>query len=192
MNRFVDLSICFKINLFAYDKMAQGLQFEQDEMVTQQTSDNQLNEQFDLRQESQTEDVNVGDDLDMDDYDVDFDIDIDDSDDDKYDQLDQLGQLADINVDTTDYNLDLDSEWTPDTGLTSWVKVEWTWGKMFGLLVQLLLGLYAAKLSWTCNTKIGYSFLVKLLSAVFAWFGGILYILYYLLLRTDICRQYIK
>lgn len=173
--------------------MAQGLQLEQEEMVTQQTGDNQLDEQFDM-QEQQVQSKSESNEQDVD-FDSDLDLDLEefDLDDNTFDQLGQLGQLGQLDesnpLDPLDWELD-NSNWIPTQ--TTWIPVEWTWTKIFGLVVQIILGLYAARLSWNCNTSMRYSFLVKLVSAIFAWFGGLLYILYYLLLRTDICRQYIK
>lgn len=53
------------------------------------------------------------------------------------------------------------------------------------IVVMILLGAWAAYLSWTTNTRVGYTVPVKILcSLVAALFGGI-YLIFYYLMRSD-------
>lgn len=54
-------------------------------------------------------------------------------------------------------------------------------------LVSLVIGLFGAYLSWSCNTIQGYNVFLKIVFAFFAWFFGLLYLILYALFRSP-CR----
>jgi len=55
-------------------------------------------------------------------------------------------------------------------------------------LVSLAIGGYAAYLSYTCNTRHNVDEPFKVIYAALAFFFGLLYLVYYLLFRSDYCR----
>ena len=58
----------------------------------------------------------------------------------------------------------------------------------FGNIIGLLIGGYAAYLSYECNTRHNIDEPIKIFYSVFAFFFGFLYLIYYLLFRSDYCR----
>jgi hypothetical protein len=56
-----------------------------------------------------------------------------------------------------------------------------------GNIIALLIGGYAAYLSYTCNTRNNVDEPLKVVYAVLAFFFGLLYLIYYLLFRSDYC-----
>jgi ABC-type dipeptide/oligopeptide/nickel transport system permease component len=60
-----------------------------------------------------------------------------------------------------------------------------TW--YIGQVVGLLLGIYAAYLSWSCND--GISIMVRVLNALCAFAFGGLYLLMYFIMRHDLCES---
>ena len=58
---------------------------------------------------------------------------------------------------------------------------------IIGNIIGLLIGGYAAYLSYECNTRNNMSEPIKILYAALAFFFGLLYLLYYLLFRSDYC-----
>lgn len=70
------------------------------------------------------------------------------------------------------------------------VVVEKKSGFSFMKLVQLILSigisLYAAHLSWSCSA--GERMFMRVLSALFAWCFGIVYILYFALVKSSSCK----
>ena len=70
------------------------------------------------------------------------------------------------------------------------VVVEKKSGFSFMKLIQLVLSigisLYAAHLSWSCSA--GEHMFIRVLSALFAWFFGVIYILYFALFRSASCK----
>ncbi|AGE49282.1 hypothetical protein ATCVBr0604L_792R [Acanthocystis turfacea Chlorella virus Br0604L] len=70
------------------------------------------------------------------------------------------------------------------------VVVEKKSGFSFLKLIQLVLSigisLYAAHLSWSCSA--GEHMFIRVLSALFAWFFGVIYILYFALFRSASCK----
>ena len=57
-----------------------------------------------------------------------------------------------------------------------------------GLFMSILIGAYAAHLSYECNTKLNISEFQKILYAILAYIFGIIYLLYYFLFRSDACH----
>jgi len=55
-------------------------------------------------------------------------------------------------------------------------------------IVSLVLGAYAAYLSWTCNTKQGVSTATKVIFAYFAFMFGPIYLFYYFMFRMEQCK----
>jgi hypothetical protein len=54
------------------------------------------------------------------------------------------------------------------------------------LIIFLILGYYAAKLSWDANVKFNYSYLTCVLCAVLAFFNAPLFLIGYFLYRADL------
>ena len=62
------------------------------------------------------------------------------------------------------------------------------WGNTTSNIMGLLIGTFAAYLSWQCNSAMGYPLFLKVFLGFFAFtFGGI-YLMYYALFRYDVCR----
>lgn len=55
------------------------------------------------------------------------------------------------------------------------------------LVLGIIIGLYAAYLSWMCNDKVGYPIFIKAIFAVFAYIFGLVYLILYLLMKWDVC-----
>ena len=56
------------------------------------------------------------------------------------------------------------------------------------MLAGLLVSGVAASLSWQCNSRMGYSLAMRVLSALLAFMFGGVYLMYYVLVRSDVCR----
>ena len=59
-------------------------------------------------------------------------------------------------------------------------------------LIGTVVSLFAAWLSWTCNTRMGMDVAVKVVWAVLAYIFGFLYLIYYALVRSDACSALAK
>jgi hypothetical protein len=59
------------------------------------------------------------------------------------------------------------------------------------LLVSVLLGIYAAYLSWTSNTELGIHVGVKAVYAFFAFLFGMIYLANYFFLKRDVLGKYV-
>jgi len=57
------------------------------------------------------------------------------------------------------------------------------------MIMELLVGVIAVYLSWTCNTKAGIEVPMKIFYALFAYVFGILYLLYYAFARYSDCSS---
>lgn len=55
-------------------------------------------------------------------------------------------------------------------------------------VISFLIGIYAAYLSWTCNTATGVELPLKVIYAIFAYCFGTLYLIYYFLVRAEFCK----
>lgn len=53
----------------------------------------------------------------------------------------------------------------------------------------LLLSVYAAYLSWTCNDALGYSTFVRVIFSFIAFVFGVFYIIFYAIFRSDTCSR---
>lgn len=53
----------------------------------------------------------------------------------------------------------------------------------------VVIGLYAAYLSWQCNSKLAYNTFLKVIFAVFAYLFGLVYLILYVVMRWDTCRK---
>jgi hypothetical protein len=58
--------------------------------------------------------------------------------------------------------------------------------KLIQLILSFAISLYAAYLSWSCSA--GEHMFIRILSAMFAWIFGVLYILYFALFRSASCK----
>lgn len=54
---------------------------------------------------------------------------------------------------------------------------------LFGIIFAICIGLYAGYLSYECSSKHGEPIILKLLYSVLAFIFGLLYLLYYFLLK---------
>lgn len=59
---------------------------------------------------------------------------------------------------------------------------------MIQFVLSIAISMYAAYLSWSCSA--GEHTFIRILSALFAWFFGVLYILYYMLFKSSSCKFY--
>jgi hypothetical protein len=60
----------------------------------------------------------------------------------------------------------------------------------FGSIISILIGAYAAYLSYTCNSKRDMTLPTKIVWAIISYFFGLVYIVYYTFFRADYCSQY--
>jgi len=56
-----------------------------------------------------------------------------------------------------------------------------------GTILSLIIGLYAAYLSYDCNSKKNIPEMSKVIFAILAYFFGLFYLVYYYLFQYDIC-----
>ena len=57
------------------------------------------------------------------------------------------------------------------------------------VLTGIVVSLLAALLSWQCNSRMGYTLGLKVLSSLLAFMFGGVYLVYYVLVRADTCRM---
>ena len=60
-------------------------------------------------------------------------------------------------------------------------------GSMLGMIISIAIGGYAAYLSYECNTRHNMSEPMKIIYAILAYIFGLLYLIYYVLFRSDYC-----
>lgn len=60
--------------------------------------------------------------------------------------------------------------------------------RMFQFVLSTAISVYAAYLSWSCSA--GEHMSIRVLSAMFAFLFGVLYILYFALVRSSSCKLY--
>ena len=58
--------------------------------------------------------------------------------------------------------------------------------KLIQLVLSFAISMYAAYLSWSCSA--GEHMFIRILSAIFAWIFGVIYILYFALFRSASCK----
>jgi hypothetical protein len=66
------------------------------------------------------------------------------------------------------------------------VAPKFTLMKTIQLVLSLAISAYAVYLSWTCS--VGEHAFIRVLSAIFAGFFGVLYIFYYMLFKSRSCK----
>lgn len=54
-------------------------------------------------------------------------------------------------------------------------------------IISIIIGIFAAYLSWSCNTAEGVSTGLKILYSFFAFLFGLLYLIYYAIFRAGKC-----
>ncbi len=59
-------------------------------------------------------------------------------------------------------------------------------------IVSFIISVFAVYLSWTCNTAAGMHVVMKVIYGFFAFVFGFLYLMYYLLVRSDVCGPLLK
>jgi len=57
-----------------------------------------------------------------------------------------------------------------------------------GTILSILIGAYAAYLSYECNSRLNISEGFKIFYAILAYFFGLVYLVYYFLIRYDTCK----
>jgi len=56
------------------------------------------------------------------------------------------------------------------------------------MVVGICIGVYAAYLSWTCNTAQGIEVPLKVIYAMFAYFFGLIYLVLFMIFRWGTCH----
>lgn len=62
-----------------------------------------------------------------------------------------------------------------------------TTSTIISMIIGISIGLFAAYLSWKCNTKFKYSTWLKVLYAFLAYIFGLIYIILHFIFRYDVC-----
>lgn len=62
-----------------------------------------------------------------------------------------------------------------------------TINSIYWQIFSLLIGIFAAYLSWSCNTAKGIDTVPKVIYSIFAFFFGTLYLIYYAMFRAGRC-----
>jgi len=57
-----------------------------------------------------------------------------------------------------------------------------------GNIIALLIGIYSAYLSWSCNSAEGTNIIFRIIWAFFAFIFGIFYLIFYYLVRSGACN----
>lgn len=65
----------------------------------------------------------------------------------------------------------------------------WSTGYIIQVTLGLFIGAYAAYVSWSCNSKLEYSALAKVVFSFFAFIFGGLYLFLYVIMRMDACNR---
>jgi hypothetical protein len=63
-----------------------------------------------------------------------------------------------------------------------------TTASIVSTFIGLIIGVYAAYLSWECNSALGISTPLKVIYAFFAWVFGLLYLIFYVIFRAGTCQ----
>lgn len=63
-----------------------------------------------------------------------------------------------------------------------------TAGTIVTTVIGLIIGVYAAYLSWECNSAMGMGTPLKVIYAFFAWVFGLLYLIFYVIFRAGTCQ----
>ena len=58
---------------------------------------------------------------------------------------------------------------------------------IIGYILVITIGIYAAYLSYTCNSKENVNDVLKVIYAILAYIFGLFYLLYYFLFRNEHC-----
>lgn len=58
---------------------------------------------------------------------------------------------------------------------------------VISMIIGISIGVFAAYLSWRCNSKLNYSIGLKVLNAVLAYIFGLVYIILHFIFRYDVC-----
>jgi hypothetical protein len=58
---------------------------------------------------------------------------------------------------------------------------------ILGMIISIAIGGYSAYLSYECNTRHNMSEPMKIIFAILAYIFGLLYLIYYVLFRSDYC-----
>jgi len=59
----------------------------------------------------------------------------------------------------------------------------------FGTIISIMIGLYAAYLSYECNSKKNIPEMSKIFFSIFAYIFGFFYLIYYYLFQYDSCHS---
>jgi hypothetical protein len=58
---------------------------------------------------------------------------------------------------------------------------------IISMIIGISIGIFAAYLSWRCNSKLNYTTWLKVLYAFLAYVFGLLYIILHFIFRYDVC-----
>lgn len=68
-------------------------------------------------------------------------------------------------------------------------RKSWKLSDILSFILGVIIGLYAAYLSWQCNSKMRYNKFLKVLFSVFAYIFGLVYLILYVIMRWDVCKK---
>jgi hypothetical protein len=66
---------------------------------------------------------------------------------------------------------------------------KWSVSGIISGIISLMIGAYAAYLSWSCNTLTGTNVFLKVIFAAFAFLFGFIYLIFYLVFRWADCKH---
>lgn len=78
---------------------------------------------------------------------------------------------------------------TPSMQMSTNATKSLTLTNILTFVLGVVIGLYAAYLSWQCNSKLSYSTFLKVIFSVFAYLFGLVYLILYLVMRWDTCKR---
>lgn len=58
---------------------------------------------------------------------------------------------------------------------------------ILSIILGIIIGLFAAYLSFQCNTKMGYNMFLRVIFAILAYLFGLIYLICYVVFRWDYC-----
>lgn len=59
----------------------------------------------------------------------------------------------------------------------------------YGMFISILIGVYAAYISYDCNSKKNIPEIQKIVYSILAYIFGLIYLIYYFLFRFDSCNS---
>jgi hypothetical protein len=77
---------------------------------------------------------------------------------------------------------------SPSSSPSANVSNEGSVWKTISISVWVIIGLYAAYTSWSCNSQSGIKTSFKIVYAIFAFLGNAMYLFYYMIFRAGYCE----